>query len=504
MIGGTLFSVFRVVAVQWLLHAGLVCGLLFALFIRMPSLRAQGPSAQNTRAAATEAEIPSAQWHFGFELFRMLLEEQQLVPQSSASEVLKQPERSVIVVLGRLEDVVSPLMLENFCRRGGAVLLASDTQNSFGRIGEFAAGPVLTNDRADQYSDFADCLIIRSFDAEHPLLRNVGSLVVNRTGWLEKPRRFHRDWNVLASLPSGTSPMGASQRPLIAQVFAAAENAGPMYLFADQSLFTNGMLWHGDNAILAVNLTQALTAGDRTQLLFVTDGTLLGSYQTSPLLSSDQPPPELPEELPEGLPEPDLPTLLKLANSVVQNVQQSNVLNEALANRPRDMGPPYFRRAVLFALLALAVAFIIWRATAAAPQAQPAMPERQMQSAQELASGRRVKAQEFGLAASLLSRELCRELTGSHNTADWQRMLSGNRDEERSPLRSKSQQKQLATVLGLALLELAPNTPTVHISRRRFQAIGRSIQQLRQSHRQQAAQPEPSNATLLSSPAGNG
>jgi hypothetical protein len=267
-----------------------------------------------------------------------------------------------------------------------------------------------------------------------------------------------------------------------------------MYLFADQSLFTNGMLWHGDNAILAVNLTQLLTAGGRTQLLFVTDGTLLGSYQTSPALNSDQPPPELPEELPE----PDMQTLLKLANSVVQNVQESNVLNEALANRPRDMRPPYFRRAVLFVLMALALAFIIWKATAAGPQAQPAMPERQMQTAHALASGRRVKAQEFGLAASLLSRELCRELTGSPNTADWQRQLSSNRDDEQSRLPSKSQQKQLATVLELAL-----NTRTVHISRRRFQAIGRSIQQLRQWHRQQAAQQDPTNAALSGSSAGN-
>lgn len=497
MIGPTLFSVLRFVRIRLLplRMISLLSGLLVTLSISMPSLCAQVPDAENPTAADADSQVPPAEWHFGFEMFRMLLEEQQLIPQSIATEVLKQPKQSVIVVLGQLEDVVPPRVLEDFCLRGGAVLLASDTKNSFGRIGEFSAGPVQTNVAQDQYSSFPDCLTIRNFEADHPLLQNVGSLVVNRTGWLDKPRWFIPDWNVLATLPSSTSPIRASRRPLIAQAFASVENAGPMFLFADQSLFTNGMLWHGDNAILAVNLTQLLTAGGRTQLLFVTDGTLLGSYQTSPILNQDQPTPELPEDLPE----PDMQTLLKLANSVVQNVQESNVLNEALANRPRNMRPPYFRRAVLFVLLALALAFIIWKSTAPGPQAQPAMPERKMQTAHALASGQKIKAQEFGLAASLLSRELCRELTGSHQTSDWQRMLGGSLSEERSSLPSKSQQKQLATVLELAL-----NTRTVHISRRRFQSIGRSIQELRQWHRQQAAQADPPIAALPGHSARNG
>lgn len=478
MIRATMHSVFRVARFRLLRHAAFASGLLLSLFVGMACLSAQIPIAQKETAADTDAQMPSEEWHFGFEMFRMLLEEQQLVPQSIATDVLQRPEQSVIVVLGRLEDVVPPRVLEDFCLRGGAVLLASDTKNSFGRIGEFRAGPVMTEDRANQYSDFPDCLTIGSFEADHPLLQNVGSLVLNRTGWIDKPRWFIPDWNILASLPTSTSPIRASQRPVIAQAFASVENAGPMFLFADQSLFTNGMLWHGDNAILAVNLTQLLSAGGRTQLLFVTDGTLLGSYQTSPNLNSEQPPPELPEELPE----PDMQTMLKLANSVVQNVQESNVLNEALANRPRNVRPPYFRRGILFALLALALAFVIWKATAAGPQVQPAMPQRQMQTAHQLASGRKIQAQEFGLAASLLSRELCRELTGSHHAADWQRMLGHNTAADQAPFASKSQHKQLATVLELAL-----NTRTVHISRRRFQSIGRSIQQLRQSHRQQTA-----------------
>ncbi|MEZ6130917.1 MAG: hypothetical protein R3C59_19785 [Planctomycetaceae bacterium] len=437
---------------------------------------AQQPAATSTPPAqqsVTPSDAP--EWHFGFEMFRMLLEEQGLQPVSDANNILRRPAQSVVVIMGRIEDVVPPRTLEFFCERGGMVLLASDTSNSFGRIGEFQAGPVTSRRPQIQYQNFADCLTITDFNETHPLMENVNSLVVNRSGWLQPPKWHIPDWDVVAQLPLDVSPSKSVAAPLIAEVRVSARASGRMVIAADQSLFTNGMLWHGDNAILAVNISKLLGGGERSQLLFVQDGAAVGSYQNSPMLNQSAAPPKLPEKLPE----PDASTLLTMANSVIRNMQESNVLNEALANRPRNVRPSRYRRGLLFALVAAALAFVIWRISANGPLVHRPMPQRDMKTAHALTTDRKVKAAEFGLAASLLSRELCRELTGSHDSSDWQRLLAGNETPAAFSVRKKSQQKQLAAVLELAL-----NSRTVHISRRRFQSIGRSIQQLRQQYRE--------------------
>jgi len=435
-----------------------------------------------------EASTETAEWHFGFEMFRMLLEEQDLQPVSVTRDILNSPDQSVIVIMGRVEDVVPPRTLEMFCERGGTVLLASDTQNSYGRIAEFQAAPVTTRQSQHQYQNFADCLTITDFNDSHPLMENVNSLVFNRSGWLEHPKWHIPDWDVVAQLPLDVSPAKSAGLPVIAEVRVSDRARGRLVIVSDQSLFTNGMLWHGDNAILAINVSKLLGDGERSRLLFIQDGKLVGSYQDSQALGSNSPnavPPTPPhgdglEQILDTLWDLDWATKIKMGDILARNLEESNLVNEFLANQPQGVSRPHYRRGVLFALTAAVLAFVIWKVTANGPLVHRPMPERTMKTAHALVTDRKVKAAEFGLAASLLSRELCRELTGSSDSADWQRLLTGKETPAAFPVRKKSQQKQLAVVLDLAL-----NTRTVHISRRRFQFIGRSIQQLRQLHREQ-------------------
>jgi hypothetical protein len=81
---------------------------------------------------------------------------------------------------------------------------------------------------------------------------------------------------------------------------------------------------------------------------------------------------------------------------------------------------------------------------------------------------------EFGTAAEILARDFCREVTGSSVPDDWERIL---KDRE-APIRrrlSRSQVKHLGEVL-----ELAVRGGRIHISRRHFENIGRTILQIRQ------------------------
>ena len=446
--------------------AALVLPVLFVL-IAGPKSVAQ----QSTQSANDE-------WHFRYELFQMLLEQNGLEPTMAANEFLSDPEHSVLVIVGQLNRTIHPRMIEKFCQSGGAVLLASDLKYSAGRICEFRGGPVTGIRSRDWYQSHHDCLEITDLDHAHPLTTGVNSIVVNRSGWLDSPRWFARNPEVAARLPLRCVPAEAGGQPVIATIKLDQPGSGPLIVVGDQSLFTNGMLWHGDNAILAINVSKMLCEGQRSRLLFVADGTGLGSYEDSPLLNHLPPPASLPE-LPENMPEPELETMLRVANSVIRNVEKSNVLNEALANRPRNARAPYYWRIFLFMLAIVALAFVIWKLSAAGSTAQQPMPDREMKTAHELSAGRKIKSAEFGFASSMLARELCEEITGLEDPANWQRLLAANAATGALVVQEKSTQNQLSVVLDLAV-----NTRTVHISRRKFEATGQMIHQLRQRHRQ--------------------
>lgn len=456
-------------------RSGVFCWLMLCIGLMMCPQLARG---QDVAAAA------DPEWHFQFELFQMLLEQNELQTVSRPQALLSDPPRGVLVILGSLDGVISPRMVEAFCEGGGAVLIASDSAYSGGRLAEFRAGPVQTNSREDRYQGHSDCLQITNLDAKHPVMDGVGSLVVNRSGWLGKPRWFQPEWDVLARLPQSCTPRGVSTEPLMVEygLSDAADPNGRLFLAADQSLFTNGMLWHGDNAILAINLSQLLCTGGRTQLCFVADGTTLSSVQQNSAMNPNSPPP-LPDDIP--LPEASVETLLKLGNSVIRNVEESNLANELLANRPRDMSTRHYKRYVYLALIAAAVVAFLWALFAATNAMHGPMPTRQMKTAHDLTSGRRIESAECGQAASMLARAMCRELTDSEDSAVWQSQLRHTLAVMPAVKANQLSQKNVAE-----LLDLAMNPRNIHISKKRFETVGQNIQTIRKLHQQGLLQAE--------------
>lgn len=430
----------------------------------------------------------NAAWQFRYELFQMLLEERGLTVESSLDAALAAPEESVVVMLGKLNriQVADPGKLLPFVARGGTVLIACDRAGSMGVTANFVSGPITSEDEATQYQSLPDCLRVSDLDRDHALMNGVNEIVLNRTGWLAFLPGGVMQWKIVASVPQACSPRRSRGQPLMAVGQYDSQrmpDTGMMIVAADPSLFTNSMMWHGDNSILAIRVSELLCRGDKKRLAFVVEGQPQPSYRSSPLLQENlssspqqQPPPPMPP-YPQPPPKPTWEQLLRMANAVIQHVEESNILNEAVINHPRYPNARLYPLVVLMGLAVItAVGLLIKLAHTAAMQ-PPAPVPRGMQSAHAMETDERQESARYGSAAQVLARELCFELTGSRVVADWQKVLVDPSLLSSDELTQKPHRHDLVTVIELAASRSAP-----HISSRRLQQLGGIIRRLRALH----------------------
>ena len=465
---------------------------LFVLPLVLVWLQATAACAQEGRGPAVAPPASSA-WQFRHELFQMLLEERGLVVESSLDAALAAPEESVVVMLGKLNriQVADPGKLLPFVARGGTVLVASDRTGSMGVTANFVSGPITSEDEATRYQNLPDCLRVSDLDRDHTLMNGVNEIVLNRTGWLAFLPGGVMQWQTVASVPQTCSPRRSRGQPLIAVGQYDSQrrpDTGTMIVAADPSLFTNSMLWHGDNSVLAIRVSERLCAGDKKRLAFVVEGQPQPSYRSSPLLQEHpspspqpQPQPQPPAPVPPDPQTPPKPTwkqLLRMANAVIQHVEESNILNEAVINHPRFPNARLYPLVVWMGLAVItAVGLLIRLAHTAA--AQPAAPvPRAMQSAHAMEADEKQESARYGSAAQTLARDFCFELTGSRRPSDWQQTLADPSPLSSSELTKKPHRHDLVTVVELAVNRSAP-----HISSRRLQQLGGIIRRLKTLHR---------------------
>lgn len=421
------------------------------------------------RAAAQQRESGDSSgdesWLYRTELFQMLLEEQGLKPTQELGDAFAAPEESVIVITGESSPVWQRewSRLIEFTAQGGRLLIATDCSEA---IRDFHIGPVMALQTKDRYLDYADCIRVTALEKSHPLTTNVESLVTNKTGWLSRPPDAAFRWTVVARLPRFCRPMESSEQPLIVAGRGQDSETGVIVLVADQSLFTNNMLWHGDNAVFAIRMSEFLSEGQRSRLVFVADGAPLPSYR-APMQLPPLPP----------LPEPDLAKLLRVANAAIRDVEESNLVNEALRDRPRHVRIPQYPRIILFVLGAAAFTFLLWKLVQQMNPRPAPPPARDMLTSRAMSSEHAGIRSELSVAAQLLARDFCRELTGSDLPEDWKSVLLPSA-QSGMPHWKKSQRAQLKILLNLAV-----DGCSLHISPRRFRTIGQQIRELRQLHR---------------------
>lgn len=452
--------------------------LMFGIVTTLPTLPAQ----------SSFPGVPSNQptWYLGYNGFRMLLEERGLTASTDLSRTLSTPSESVVVMFGDLSEISRTewLRLRRFVSQGGSLLVASERAFQLPGVTTFSLGSATTTRAADQYEGYADCIALSDLNTNHPLAKGLRHIIVNKTGWLSRSQDTSLDWQVIASLPDDCSPQAAQGQPVLLTGLDPIEGRGVMILSADQSLFSDGMLWHGDNSLLAIQACDLLCRGQRKWLTVYENGSTLPSYLQAAAPPSAIPsvPPATPPVPPNvDPPEPELATMLKIANKVIDEVQESNILNETLKDRPRNVRPVAWLRTMLLIALILFTLFILWRMSQTRWNLIPNRHSRFLQSMYGVHSANQLQASEFGAAAEVLSRDLCRELTSSDVETVWQKVLSDAKHPDVASL-PRSLRKGL-----MELVSIATRGCRIHISRRKFQSMGRTIQAIRLLHRSKRA-----------------
>lgn len=425
-------------------------------------------------------------WHFGFDLLQMLLEDHGLQIRAELNEALAAPKESVIVIMG-----TQPAMSTNSWRRiidfvleGGTLLFASDNTFGLPGIGRFSQGPVTSENSSDQYQGFPDCLRIAP-NASVADFSGVSEIVTNRSGWFVPDSVGWLEWDILASLPIDGQPAGSRGNAVLA-IGRKTKSGGIAIMAADAGLFCNGMMWHGDNAVAAIRASELLcSGGQKTKLMFLADGMVMDSYHNRlDLTQAENEPLEEP-----AVPEPELTKALRLANTIAKEVAESNVLNEALRQRPRGVQPSRYFRGFLYLVAILILLAIIWALLTNRTLQAVFLTPRMMRSAYEMREHASSLADDFRNSAGYLARDFCWELTGSRHTADWQKYLASLMSSLHSPANgslpngvnlTRIEQHEL-----MRIIDIACRGCHTRMSSQEFQLLGNSISKLRSKHRTQ-------------------
>lgn len=443
-------------------------------------------------------------WQWGYLGFRMLLQEKGLQDSSDLELTLQSPGQSVLVVFGKLNQLTRGewLRLRRFVAQGGALLVAGEESCQIPGVTQLTEGPAESANELERYEQYSDVLLLPC-SGPHPLVQGLKSIVVNKTGWMTTPEDTSLNWTVILQLSEQTTPVAARGQAVLLAGLDPAVEGGVMLISADRSLFSDGMLWHGDNSLLAINAVDLLCRGKRRLLNVIESGQLAernpaasagGTSGASDAESRRQrrnqdvatdselpgQPPRLNRKPPARLPapQPDLQTLLQTANAVIDKVQDSNLLNETLRDRPRNMRPLAWLRTTLLILLILAGLWILYQIFSRSAPALPTWKSRIMQSLFGVYSSQQLSRNEFGPAAQILCRSLCAEITGSEYETDWVQLKSRRNAPSNSAGLPSSISRSLDEIVSIAI-----NGSQMYLPRRKFRSLGRTIRELQVMHR---------------------
>ena len=422
---------------------------------------------------AQDAAALPPHWFYSYEMFQMMLEEKGLTVVPRLNDALSHPSRSVVLLFGDQSHLTRDewLRMRRYVAQGGSLLVASEERIRIPGVCEVSGQTVSSADERVRYQMHSDCLVLDDLAADHPLTTGLRNIVVNRCGWLTEPVDESLTWSTVATIPNSCQPSSARGKPVLLCGLDEEQSQGVMLLSADRSLFSNGMLWHGDNSLLAIRIANLLCRGNRSNLFAMSNGNALPAYRQSTAMQPPVPP-AIPPLPPGKLPQPDLATTLRALNRAVDKVQESNLLNEVLRDQPRNMRPLAWLRTVLLVLLLALLALLVRQFMRRRSQLPPLRQLRFMQSMFGVASANQIERSEFGSAVEVLARDVCTSLTGSAVETAW---LKLNHDSH--PLVSRLSRSERAGLLEL--VRMAVSGCREHISRRRFQAIGRLVSDLR-------------------------
>jgi hypothetical protein len=327
------------------------------------------PGAVNAQSIPREA-IPLAN---GTHLFRRVLQDYSVTPLQEKDELAADPQKSILIVLGELGDLDKlPLPLEEFIRRGGAALIATDREARPRALEPFGVSVngsrvLIPPDSPFAYKEQSDCIFVKPEAGSHlfpepdppegkGVATNRAGYLQQRTNVLQRLARFPEE----CVLPDGPR---LRRRPLL---FAAGgqHGEGRILVLSDHSVFINAMLWQNDNSNLdfAYDCVDWLTEnGRRTQALFLEEGKTESKFDI-PL---------------QNLPPPPLPPLERVVETInrgLQGIEEENRFNTALADVVADLPMPRILRVLVVVLTFGLALYGLSRLSLARYRSEPGVP----------------------------------------------------------------------------------------------------------------------------------
>lgn len=429
------------------------------------------------RAQTDDSAQRDTNWDFEYDLFQMLLEEQGLKVTSWA-DAIERPQDSVVVVVGDTRRMTREAKnkLSDFAVRGGRVLVAVDSAFSAAGIGVVRSTVAHVPSGPFRYQGYSDCVVLPP-QSSSPMLDGIQQAVFNRTSWFT-PARGRLSWETLMQLPKSSQPYESSSKPVLS--LGSHASGGNVVVCGDGSLFTNGMIWHGDNALLSIRIADLLSGGSsartngsassrKTKLAFLVNSVVQTSVRDR---LNPNPEPNLDSSLPP-MPEPTVARALRLANAITQEVQASNVINEGLARQPRRLSAA---RYFWFLLSILAVVFfllMVWLILRNGVFKNRFLLPVKMRAGYQLRDSEAGRDGDYRGPAGFLAREFCFELTGSKNSVDWREFWSRLQSNKKRKINNRDFDALTEVI------DVASRGCHGTVNMYDFQAFGGKIQELR-------------------------
>ena len=330
------------------------------IWVLLLSVVSPVPSAAQEPAedGLSKLNISEAQWKRGFHGFNVICMGVDLDHQSLTRWRRTRARKTVLVILGNSRRGAlrrNPIDLDFYLENGGSVLIASDSKNDDilrGQGIQINGSGFVAEKREDFFAgQFSDCPVVTNIQLPIPLLAGIDSLVTNRPGVLQVSPNTH--WKRLAYLP----PLVGSPHGNLFALAGENESGGKLICFSDQSMFTNQMLLHGDNARAAKQSLEWLMGENRKQVLVLVDG----------VVQSEVNPADLNVELPQPTREEvvdalkDLPpsAMLDFGNAVLGVVEEENMINEFINAQMDRVRPKAMDRFWIFVAFATACLFAV-------------------------------------------------------------------------------------------------------------------------------------------------
>jgi hypothetical protein len=301
-----------------------------------------------SRVNSQQLKVPEKN---GTEILRRILHERGCRPLSAAKDLFansgneagaKGPEGRLLIILGSpsAPDGSSPLAVRpgnfstvrTFGENGGAILLASDMAWSERGMLVFGSsvvpGPVVVPDGSEAaYGNNGQVLglLVEPTSTASPFV-GLKRIAAIRPGYITS---LGERFDVVARLPkgSGTADNAHFERQ---RAFAVAserdmDGRGPILVMADQSVFSNALLWQvngtmaNDNFQFAQRCVDWLTeSGKRSEVLFIQDGEIIDNFNIDFM---ELPPPPL----------PPLEDVVHAVNQGIYGIESENHFNEWIA-----------------------------------------------------------------------------------------------------------------------------------------------------------------------------